>query len=156
MQELIALVGEIVIDDDVDTLNIDTTAKQVGRHEDTGIEILEGFVLFDALLLFQATVDADRWEVAFRQETIQLLGTSDLGNENDDLVEFQGIQQIVQFAVLFGLGQFAIVELQSVEGQLGFVVNVDFHGVLAKLFANGSDFLGQSRTEKHDLWMLLL
>jgi len=41
-----------------------------------------------------------------------------------------------------------------VQGELGFVVDVDFHRVLAELAADGADLLGQSRAEQHDLLLV--
>lgn len=79
----------VVVDDDVDTLNIDTTAEDVSRHEDTLLEGLECRVAVDTenlhisgsvrvtnapinspLLLSQTGVDADRREIARNEEFV--------------------------------------------------------------------------------------
>ena len=111
MKELVGIIGEIVVDDNVDTLNVDTTAEQIGRHEDTGIEVLEGLVLGNTLVLLHAGMDADGGEVALGKETVELVGTGDLGDEDDNLVEFQNIKKVVELAVLFGLCQLDVVQL---------------------------------------------
>ena len=53
-----------------------------------------------------------------------------LGYEDDDLVELESVQQVVELAVLLGLVQAHEVLLQSVQGQLGVVVDEDLHRVL--------------------------
>ena len=44
-------------------------------------------------------------------------------DENDDLVEFEGVEEVEQFSIFFALGQFARVLLQTVQGQFRFVIN---------------------------------
>ena len=154
MKELVGIIGEIVVDDNIDTLNIDTTAEQIGRHEDTGIEVLEGLVLGNTLVLLHAGMDADGGEVALGKQTVQLVGTGDLGDEDDDLVELQSIEEVIELAVLLGLGQLNVVQLQTVKGELGVIVDVDLHGVLAELAADGADLLAQGGGEHHDLLLV--
>lgn len=48
----------------VDTLNIDTTTKDVRRDKDTLLECLELLVALDSLGLGQSGVNADRGEIA--------------------------------------------------------------------------------------------
>jgi hypothetical protein len=45
----IGLVGHVVVDGDVDTLDIDTTTKDVSRNTDTGLELLELLVALDTI-----------------------------------------------------------------------------------------------------------
>lgn len=49
MQIRISLVGHIVVDGNVDALNIDTTAEDVGRNTNTGLELLELLVTLDTV-----------------------------------------------------------------------------------------------------------
>ena len=53
MQIGIGILRNVVIDDDVNTLDIDTTAEEIGGNEDALAEILEHLVTFDALFLFE-------------------------------------------------------------------------------------------------------
>ena len=92
VQELVGLVGKVVVDHDVDALDIDSASKEVRRHQDAGVEILEGLVLGNSLGLFHSSVDADGGEVALGQQPVEFLGAGDLGDENDDLVELEGVQ----------------------------------------------------------------
>lgn len=43
----VGLIGHVVVDSDVDTLNIDTTTEDVSGHTDTGLEVLELLVTLD-------------------------------------------------------------------------------------------------------------
>lgn len=43
----VSLVRHVVVDGDVDALDIDTTAKDVSRHTDTGLELFELLVTLD-------------------------------------------------------------------------------------------------------------
>ena len=54
-QVLIGLVGEVVVDDDVDPLNVDASAEEVGGHQDALVEVLEGFESRNALFLLLNT-----------------------------------------------------------------------------------------------------
>ena len=48
------LVGEVVVDDDVDTFDVDTTAKQIRGDQDALVEFFEGLEASNALLLLEA------------------------------------------------------------------------------------------------------
>ena len=43
------------------------------------------------------------------------------------LVEFQNVQQLEQLPVLLGILELDVVLSQSVQGQLGLVIDVDLH-----------------------------
>ena len=154
MEELVGIIREIVVDDNVDTLDIDTTAEQISRHEDTGVEVLEGLVLGNTLVLLHASMNADGGEVALGKETVELVGTGDLGDEDDNLVELQSIEKVIELAVLLGLGQLDVVQLQTVEGELGVIVDVNLHWVLTELAADRADLLAQGGREHHDLLLV--
>ena len=40
VQVLVGLVREVVVDDDVDALDVDAAAEEVGRHQDALVELL--------------------------------------------------------------------------------------------------------------------
>jgi hypothetical protein len=69
------LIGEVIVDDDIDALDVDTAAEEVSGDEDTLVELLEALVLVDALLLIHPAVNADRREVAVIQKLVQLFST---------------------------------------------------------------------------------
>ena len=66
VQELISVVGEVIVDHNVHSLNINTTAKQIRRDQDTSFEVLEGFVFGNTFLLFHSSMDTNGRKVTFR------------------------------------------------------------------------------------------
>lgn len=172
-----------IVDHDVDTLDIDTTTENVGSHQDSLLERLERFVSGDStkdqhtytphpkdlpLSLVQCRVNGNRRKVALAQQSVELLRTVDRLDENADLVELEVVQQVVQLSVLGILLELDVVLLQTVQGELGLVVDKDFQGlrdvseafqgwanktthVLHKLSTGDSDFLAEGGTEHHDL-----
>lgn len=49
VQVRIGFVRHVVVDGNVDTLNINTTAEDIRRDADTSLEVLEVFVAFDTI-----------------------------------------------------------------------------------------------------------
>ena len=156
----VGITREIVVDGKVDTLDIDTTTEDVGSDTDTLVELLELLVTLDAgwmsasvsldeilgyvpLLLGNTGVDGDTGEVALAQKLVKLGGTEGALDEDDDLVELQLVEEVVELAVLLGLTELDVVLLETVEGELGLVVNVDLQRVTHELLADGAGLLGQ-------------
>ena len=81
----VGIARRVVVDDNVDTFDVDTSAKDVGRNQDALLERLELLVSLDALLLLQARVDADGREVALAQQPVELCRTADRLDEDADL-----------------------------------------------------------------------
>lgn len=102
MEVLIRRIREVIIDDNVDSLNVNASTKQICCDEDALVEIFERLVASNSLLLLHTRVDADGREVAIIKKTIQFIGTSNFGNKDDNLIELQSIQEIIQLAVLKG------------------------------------------------------
>lgn len=94
---------------------------------------------------------SDGWEVAFAKKSVELGGTSSVAHEDDDLVEFEGVEQLVELAVLLRLAKLDVVLLKTMQGELGLVVNVDLERVLHEFLADRSNFLGQGGAEHHNL-----
>lgn len=164
----VGITRKIVVDGKVDTLDIDTTTKDVGSDTDTLVELLEFLVAFDTgwmsasmdlieelgyapLLLGNTGVDGDTGEVALAQKLVKLGGTKSALDEDDDLVELQLVEQVVELAVLLGLAKLDVVLLETVEGELGLVVHVDLQRVTHELLADGTGLLGQGGREHHNL-----
>ena len=93
----------------------------------------------------------DAGKVAFAQQLVEFGGTQRALDEYDDLVEFQGIEELIQLPVLLRLTELDVELLQAVQGQLRFIVDVDFERVLHELLADRSDLLSESGAEHHDL-----
>lgn len=83
----VPLVGlwHVVVDHDVDPLNVNASADQVGGHEDAVLAALEVGVGLDTVLLLHASVQGHGGEVALVQQAVQLAGTGHRLHEDDDL-----------------------------------------------------------------------
>jgi hypothetical protein len=103
------------------------------------------------LFLTDTRVNCDGREVALAQKSIELGGTDSIAHEDDDLVELEVVQQFIQLAVLLCLAKLDVVLLQTVQGELGLVVDIDLERVLHELLADWTDLLGQGSAEHHHL-----
>ena len=92
--------GHIVVDDDVDMVDVYSPSEDVSRHHDPALELFEGTIAGDAntltqthlpVLLVEVAMDGDRGEVALEQELVELDRTRDRADEDDDLVEDEGV-----------------------------------------------------------------
>lgn len=125
MQVLIGFVRHIVVDNDVDALEVDTTTEHIGGYQYSALILLEFIVFLQSFLLVHPAIDDGGREIALAQQLVQLLGTTYTVDEYDDLIELERIQQIVQLTVLSRLGQLDVVLLQAVQSQLTLIVHVD-------------------------------
>mmetsp|Transcript_13392 Transcript_13392/g.34357 ORF Transcript_13392/g.34357 Transcript_13392/m.34357 type:complete len:374 (-) Transcript_13392:267-1388(-) len=141
----------VIVDHNVDTLNVNATAHQVGGNQDALLALLELLVPLNALSLRKLGVDGDGGEIALAQQLVQCHGARDGLNEDHHLVEVQGVQQVVKLAVLVTLLQHDVVLHEAMERELGLVVNVDLHGVCHEFLADGPNFLGEGGGEHHHL-----
>lgn len=105
MQVAVCRIRHIIVDDNVDSLNVNTPTNDVSCNHDPLHEILEGSVTSDAFLLSHSRMNADTGEIAIIQETIQFIGTCNRFYEYHDLIEFECIKQIRQLAILLTLLQ---------------------------------------------------
>jgi len=71
MKVRVAVIGHVVIDYDVHTLDVDTTSEKVRGDHDALLELLELLVAGDALVLLEARVDGDGWEAALHEQLVQ-------------------------------------------------------------------------------------
>mmetsp|Transcript_69783 Transcript_69783/g.202256 ORF Transcript_69783/g.202256 Transcript_69783/m.202256 type:complete len:241 (+) Transcript_69783:544-1266(+) len=99
-------------------------------------------------------MDCDRWKVALHEQLVQRHGTLHGFHEDDHLVELQRVEAVVQFAVLFLLGELYIVLQKSVQCELRFLVNTDLVRVLHKLLAQRPNLGAHGRAEHHHLLLL--
>lgn len=153
MQITIRIRRRIVADRNVDAFDVDTTTKDVGGHEDALFKVLKLLVALDAFFLRQATVDADRGEVALAQKFVQLVGARDGFDENDNLVELERVEQVVELAVLGRFFQTDVVLLQTVQRQLGLVVDVDFEWLCSDKIKKTSQQMNPVRNCRVPDWM---
>ena len=74
-------------------------------------------------------MDADRGEVALNQKVVKLAGAGDGADEDDDLVELEGVEEVAELPVLSVLGELDKVLLESVKGQLLLIVDQNLEGL---------------------------
>ena len=103
------------------------------------------------LLLADTRVDCNRREVTFTKQLVKLGGTDSALDENDDLIELELIEEFVELAVLLALIQLDVVLLETVQRQLGVLVDVMFRWVLHELAADRLDLIRQGSAEHHNL-----
>ena len=83
----VSVLGHVVVEDNVDSLNVHATTEEVGGHEDSFLEILELLVARESLLLSHASVNGDGGEILLYEELSQ--GNTSLHglHKDDDLQE---------------------------------------------------------------------
>ncbi len=77
------------------------------------------------LFLADTRMNRNTWEVAFAKQFVQLRSSQSALDEDDDLIEFECIQQFVELPVLLCLAELDIILLKAVESEFGLVINVD-------------------------------
>ena len=83
----VGILGHVVVEDNVDSLNVHATTEEVGGDEDSLLEILELLVARESLLLSHASVNGDGGEILLYEELGQ--GNTSLHglDKDDDLQE---------------------------------------------------------------------
>lgn len=146
-----SLEGEIVVDDQVDLVDIDTTGEHIGGDEDSGGTRSEGFHDEVTVLLGHFTVHGGDGHVLFSELSFEffdsLLGVA----VNDSLGNFD---VVVKFNEGIELPVFSVerdVELlDTVEGQV-VVLNEDNSGVSHELLGDFQNFRSHGGGEECDL-----
>lgn len=103
------------------------------------------------LLLADTRMYSNAGEVALAKDLVQLGGPKSTLNENDDLIELKCIEEIVQLSILLPFAKLDEILLKTVQCKFGLIIHIDLEWVSHEFLADGSDFLGQSGTEHHDL-----
>jgi hypothetical protein len=101
--------------------------------------------------LADARVHSNRWEIAFAEKFVKLSSTQSALDEDDDLVEFEAVEEVIEFAILLRLVKLDAVLLETVQSELGLIINVHLERISHEFLANRSDCLRQSGAEHHDL-----
>mmetsp|Transcript_3033 Transcript_3033/g.8215 ORF Transcript_3033/g.8215 Transcript_3033/m.8215 type:complete len:398 (-) Transcript_3033:169-1362(-) len=148
---LLAILRHVVVDHNVHSLDVDTSVDEIGGDHNPLLALLESLVPVQPLLLLHPSVDANRREAAVPQEFVEGNRPINALDEDHHLVEVQRVKQVVKLSVLLALLHVHVVLHQTVQGELGLVVHVDFHWVAHELLADSPDVLGQGCAEHHDL-----
>jgi len=140
VQVSIRVFWHIVVEHDVDSFDIDTSSEKISGDQNSSLKVLEERVSFESFLLVHGPVDVDCREVLVLEQLVQRDASLNGFDENDDLVEFERVEEVEQLSVLFLFFELAVVLSETVEGEFGVVVNVNFHWVSHELFADWSHF----------------
>jgi hypothetical protein len=87
----IGISGSVVVDDDVDSLDINSTTEDVGGDQNSLLERLELLVSSDSLFLGKTRVDRDRREVALAEESVEFGSAGDGFHEDADLARDRNV-----------------------------------------------------------------
>jgi len=123
VQVSVVVSGHIVVDDDIDTFEVNTTAKDVGRHKKSAISFFKLIVSFDSLCLLEVSHHSHGREVALLEQLVELPASADSIDEDDDLVEFQSIEKVGELPILLPFLQLDVVLLKTTESELLLIVN---------------------------------
>lgn len=123
-----------VVDDEIDSFDVDTSSEEVGGNEEAGAVGFEEIVVLDSFLLFQLGVYADGIEQFLSEKFGQFLGAVDPIDEDDHLVEGESVEQVCQFLEFFVLVDVDVELGQAVQDELA-LVDEDVHLVGQELLA---------------------
>jgi hypothetical protein len=85
------------------------------------------------------------------QHLVELDGVVDVLDEDDNLVELQLVDKVHELGDLVALLKGHVVLAETVEGQLGLVLDQDLSGVAHELAASHLDLGRESGREHHNL-----
>lgn len=144
--------GHIVVDDNVDTLKVDTTAEELGREKDARLEVLKVLEALVTLSLLELGVDEGGGEVGTLEDLGKGTAARNRLDENNDLVKVKHVEDVHKLGNLVALINVDVVLDQGIEGELGGVINEDLKRiVLHKLLGDLASVSGEGSREHHDL-----
>jgi len=147
----VGVTGHIVVENDVDFLDINSTAENLSGNKNAMLEFLEPVVDLDALLLSEVTVHGLGREGLLVKNLSQLDGVRNSLNKDDDLVEVEGVDEVGQLGVLLVLIKLNVVLLETMKSEFALVLDEDFSRVTHELFTSLLNVARESSGEHHDL-----
>ena len=151
MKILVRLARHIEVDNDVNLFDIDTSTEQVCADHDSIFALLEASIDLESLLLRHGLEAGDTGELLTLDDLVKLLGVILRLGENNNLVEFEIVEQLDELLDLLVLVKLHVVLLEAVEVELGVVIDVHFEGVLHEHLADLLGLVRQRGREHHDL-----
>ena len=98
-------------------------------------------------------MDGNGGKVAFAKEFVEFGSAKSALDEDDDLVEFEVVKELIEFTIFLCFAKFDVELLKTVQCEFGFVIDIDLKRILHELFANGTNFLSESGAEHHHLFL---
>lgn len=152
VQIRLSVLWEIEVDDNVDSLDIDTTSQQIGADKVSAYAIPEIVENTVAVVLEHASVRVEAGVSQLSDLLSQQLDTVGGVTEDDRLVDLQLVEQGVQAMDLLLLLYESVVLGNTAEGEL--VHQVDLVGRVHMLVLEVLHHNGEGRTEEHHLPVL--
>lgn len=115
----------IVVYDNIHTLNINSTAKDICGNHNSLAKVFEALVSCNSLLLIQMSMNTNGREFAFHKQSVEFFCTGRRSDKDAhlpiikgtrtqaNLIEFKGVQKLVQLSVLVLFFKLDIVLLQT-------------------------------------------
>jgi hypothetical protein len=151
MEVSIGVSRHVIVENNVDFLNIDSTSEDLSSNKNAVLEFLEAIVDLDALLLSEVTVHSLRRKSLFVEDFSQLNSVRNSLHKDDNLIEVKSIDEVSQLSILLVLIKLHVVLLKSMESEFRLVLNKHFSGVTHELFASGFDVSRKGGSEHHNL-----
>lgn len=93
--------GSTIVDDQVDSFDVDSSTKEISCHQKSGSICLEKIVILDTFFLLQLGMNADGVEEFLTKQLSQFFSTIYPVDKDDHLVESQSVQKMSQLFKLF-------------------------------------------------------
>lgn len=155
MKILISLVWHVKVDDDVDSLNIDTSSEKVGADHDSVLTRLELLEYSESLAHVHASATGNTWELLLLDDVVQFLSILVCFSEDDHLVEVELVEDVYQLFNLLVFFKLDEVLLQTVKVQFSLTFDDEFVRLLHVESANLLGAFRQGGREHHNLQALL-
>jgi hypothetical protein len=144
MEVRVRVGGSIIVDDDIHSLNINPTSKDIRSDQDPLLKVLKLLVPRDTskllnqgwwahtltrhvpFLLTETRMHSNAREATLSQQFVEFDGTSDALDKDDDLVKVERVEKVVELAVLLRLFESDKVLLETMKSELGLVIDEDF------------------------------
>jgi hypothetical protein len=116
----------IVVDDQIDSFDVNTPREQIRRNDDLLCAFFEFLKVLHSHLLSHFGVNRQTRYFGVLKHLVQILRSINFGSEDDALVVVDFVQQRVQVLELLLLIHFNVELLQTVQSQSLLVVNADY------------------------------
>jgi len=95
MQIGVSVLRHIVVEHNIDTLNVNTSSKQIGGDKDALLEVFELLVARQTVLLSHLTMDGDAREVLLDEELIEGAATAHRFDKDHNLQHICMIPKLI-------------------------------------------------------------
>jgi len=151
MEVVLLLLGEVIVDDEGDLLDVDTTGEEVGGDEDTGGSGAEGVHDVLTLQLGHLTVHAADGMLSTSHLLSELVYLPTGVTKDDGLDDGKGVVEIAEGVELeLLLANVNVKLLDTLQGQL-VTLDHDADGITHEALADLKDVLGHGGGDEDDL-----